>query len=118
MREESREEREEKRDFAWRASAEQESVALRTRSEVRGQIAEVKAPRLVGCSLLSKLFHLCNLTSNLCNRLTPVLPAWPSSPIARGCCQCVLRRRCRPPAFAWPLRLGWPGRAPARPFSS
>src|ERR1700724_3057490 len=27
-------------------------------AEVRGQIAEVKVPRLVGCSSLSKLFHL------------------------------------------------------------
>src|SRR5260370_36756069 len=114
-RREEREEREEKQDGACATLVEQESVGLR--SGVRGHIAEVKAPRLVGCSLLSKLFHLCNLTSNLCNRLIPVLPAWPSFPIARGRCRCVLRRRCRPPAFAWPHRLGLPWRAPAQPCS-
>src|SRR6266853_1701643 len=109
-----REESQEKQDGAWRASAEQESVALRTRSEVRGQIAEVKQLRKHRASHKPRSFHLCNLTSNLCNRLTPVLPAWPSSLTARACCRCVLRRRCRPPTFAWPHRRGslWPALAP------
>src|SRR5229473_4801206 len=108
MREErrgERGEREQQKDGAWRASAEQESVALRTRSEVRGQIAEVKQHRKRRAPHKPRNFHLCNLTSNLCNRLTPILPAWPSSLIGRACCRCVLRRRCHPPAFAWPHRL-------------
>src|ERR1700693_2266443 len=35
------------------------------RSEVRGQIAEVKTQRL--CRRKGRGFHLCNLTSDLCN---------------------------------------------------
>jgi hypothetical protein len=40
------------------------SIEVRSRSEVRGQIAEVKAPGLA-VLLLVEGFHLCNLTSDL-----------------------------------------------------
>src|SRR5229473_292701 len=117
MREErrgERGEREQQKDGAWRASAEQESVALRTRSEVRGQIAEVKQLRKRRAPHKPRNFHLRNLTSNLCNRLTPILPAWLSFRIGRGCCECGVRTRCHRPAFAWPHRRGslWPALAP------
>src|ERR1700676_4284824 len=114
MREERRGEREEKQDGAWGASAKKERVALRKRSKVKGEIAEEKQFRKRKAPHKPRSFHLCNLTSNLCNRLTPVLPAWLSSPTARACCRCVLRRRSHPPACAWPHRRGllWPASAP------